>query len=133
MTIDTFYAFAAAIAAMSLTSERLVAIVKSVFPSWFADGTQSGSTARQESWRQFRVQMVAVMAGWITASFMTDGGFNMMGMVKFSSAPGAPAMPALVIGVLASGGSAFWASVVGYAQATKDLKKGSASRAAGKP
>lgn len=123
MTIDDLAALATVLLAMSLASERLVTIVKTLFPTWLAEektvDTQEVDPL-QDKWRRFAVQMIAFVAAWITSAFLAKGDlFDLFGYVEF----GKKSLPVFVLGMLSSGGSAFWNYVLGYSKALKDAQK----------
>jgi hypothetical protein len=115
-------AVAAVLLALSLTTERLVAIVKTMAPGWFAEppageGTEADPIA--DRGRRLRVQMVAFASAWITASFLVAP--EAAGLAGWITAPvEGIGLPVPLVALLASGGSAFWAQVVGYSSAVKD-------------
>ena len=106
--------------AVSLASERLIAILKTFVP-WFAiDKTkdpENSSNSLCEKTRRLSIQGLALLAGWLTASFMTKDGFDPFGNVELFN------IPAFIVGLLASGGSAFWNQLLGYTKAVRDIKK----------
>lgn len=92
-----------------MASERLVEIIKGAIP-WL---NQQNSNPRTEGWRKAIIQFLAVVAGIITAYLAS------------------PAIPAfiphdftgkLALGLLASGGSGFWNSILTYVTSAKDIK-----------
>lgn len=121
MDIVDLSATVAMLLTLSLATERIVAIVKTAFPGWFAheQQTDAGTVDRiADRWRRLRVQGVAFLGAWITAGALADGGnFNLLGVVDL----GTVTVPALMVALLASSGSAFWAQVLGYTSAIKDI------------
>jgi hypothetical protein len=128
MTIETFSALVAMLLAISLAAERLVTIVKTLAPDWLGtarltDDKKSEHPTRDRP-RRFVVQLIALAAAWITAAFLagsTDGAtaFDLLGEINFAANQG---LPVPVVAVLASGGSAFWANILGYTKAVKDIR-----------
>ena len=100
--------------ALSVASERLVEIVKGAIPPL----NRENKDTRKEGWRRAVLQALAVVAGIVTA---------------FLARPAIPAgvlpaeatgdWPIIALGLLASGGSGFWNSVLGYVGNVKDIKK----------
>jgi hypothetical protein len=95
--------------ALSIASERLVDIIKGLVP-WL---NQQRRRPAEEGWRKAALQVIAVFAGITTAWFAS------------------PAVPdflphdftgKLALGLLASGGSGFWNSILTYVTKAKDLK-----------
>lgn len=128
--------FAAFVLAISLATERLVTILKTVFARWLADPPPVSPKATNPAldWRRrFAVQLVAFFCAWITVGFVAyDGrgfGASMLGRV---AAPGLNGftLPSPLLALLASGGSAFWSGLLGYTQAVKDAKRTDTATAA---
>ena len=95
--------------ALSIASERLVDIVKGLVP-WL---NQQRRKPAEEGWRKAALQVMAVVAGMTTAWLAS------------------PVVPdfiphdftgKLALGLLASGGSGFWNSILTYVTKAKDLK-----------
>ncbi len=95
--------------ALSIASERLVDIIKGLVP-WL---NRPRRKPAEEGWRKAALQVIAVVAG-ITTAWLAG-----------------PAVPAflphdltgkLALGLLASGGSGFWNSILTYVTKAKDLK-----------
>src|SRR5437899_11158299 len=95
--------------ALSIASERLVDIIKGLVP-WL---NQQRRKPAEEGWRKAALQVIAVFAG-ITTAWLAG-----------------PAVPAflphdftgkLALGLLASGGSGFWNSILSFVTKSKDVK-----------
>ncbi|HEV3100174.1 MAG TPA: hypothetical protein VGY75_10730 [Candidatus Udaeobacter sp.] len=95
--------------ALSIASERLVDIIKGLVP-WL---NQQRRKPAEEGWRKAALQVIAVFAG-ITTAWLAG-----------------PAVPdflphdftgKLALGLLASGGSGFWNSILTYVTKAKDVK-----------
>jgi hypothetical protein len=95
--------------ALSIASERLVDIIKGLIP-WL---NQQRRKPAEEGWRKAVLQVIAVISG-ITTAWLAG-----------------PAVPAflphdftgkLALGLLASGGSGFWNSILTYVTKAKDVK-----------
>ncbi|MGI4833777.1 MAG: hypothetical protein ACRYFK_09985 [Janthinobacterium lividum] len=96
--------------ALSVASERLVAIVKNLIP-WLRS-EQPGTKAA----RKLVLQVLAVLAGIATA-FLGQ---------ELLAAPLKGRGHLVVLGLLASGGSGFWKSVLGYVSSVQDIKQAKA-------
>ena len=100
--------------ALSVASERLVEIIKGIVPSL----NKENSDATKEGRRRAVLQVLAVLAGIVTAFLakptIPDG-------IIPATATGV--WPVLALGLLASGGSGFWNSVLTYVTKVKDIKK----------
>jgi hypothetical protein len=117
----------AMILAISLAGERIVAIVKTMMPGWFADPAAAAPdapapTLTADRGRRLRVQAVAFAACWMAAASLTPGGFNLLGTLNLDNLE----LPTALVGLLAMGGSAFWSQVLGISSALKDLKNAEA-------
>lgn len=111
------------LAALSVATERLVEIIKGSIP-WL---NAPAGDAKQEGWRQAALHVLAAVAGIVTAW--------MANSVITGTIPGQwlTGGGIIVIGLLASGGSGFWNSILSYVKATKDLQEAQAASAAQPP
>lgn len=101
------------IIALSVASERLVEIVKGMWP-WL---DQEKANQSNEARRKAAVQALAVVAGIIVTALT----WNLVGAVI---APGkTPFWSVLAVGLLASGGSGFWHTILGLVTSTRDLRR----------
>ncbi len=100
------------ILALSIASERLVEIIKNLIP--FLNSKNSDANA--EGWRCAILQILAVAAGIITAFLAQD--YMPAEMSKISGN-----WSVIGLGLLASGGSGFWNSILTYVTQIKELKK----------
>ena len=100
------------IAALSIASERLVEIIKGMW-KWL---DEKKTDVDQERHRITTIHLIAVVAGIVTASlcrpvliqFMPEGWTGVTWIVA--------------LGLLASGGSGFWNSILSYFLKLKDVK-----------
>lgn len=105
-------AFVALMVGLSISTERLVEIIKGIFPFLNCES----KNATNEGWRKAALQVLAVIAGVFTA---------------WASSPYIPSEIAkpteswhiIGLGLLASGGSGFWNSIATYVLKLKDLKE----------
>ena len=95
--------------ALSVASERLVEIIKGLFPVI----NQENPDPKKEGWRKTFLQFLALAAGIATAWFASP-------VVPGNLLHGFSGN--LVLGLLASGGSGFWNSILTYANKAKELK-----------
>lgn len=120
----------ATLLAISLAGERIVTIVKTMLPKWFAEPSATPGTPppsiKEDQGRRLRVQAVAFGACWLAAASLTPN-FNFFGEVE----RGGLSLAAPLVGLLAMGGSAFWTQVLGISSALKDLKRAQATDAGG--
>jgi hypothetical protein len=101
------------LAALSVATERLVEIVKGSIP-WL---NQENKDPTKEGWRQAALHLLAAIAGIITTLLAAPAIQGTL-PVQLSTYPGI-----LALGLLASGGSGFWNSILTYVGAAKDIKK----------
>lgn len=99
--------------ALSIASERLVEIIKGL-SSWL--DTQKPDNSKQERIRRAILQALAVGSGILTAFLAKDYIPKEIGDITSDWA-------ILGLGLLASGGSGLWNSVLGYLSNVKDIKK----------
>lgn len=124
---DALSSLASLALAGSLAVERLVTIVKTFFPSLseVARPAWGESDERADMDRRLRVLLVTIFASQLTAFILASGDGSLADTVKIGPAQG---IPWPLFGLLISGGSAFWTSIVSYASALKDVQKGAAKR-----
>lgn len=119
----------ATLLAISLAGERIVAIFKTMFPTWLAEPSATPGAApvaiKDDQWRRLRVQAVAFIACWVASGTLATGGFSLMGDIPV----GGLELHVLIAGLLTMGGSAFWTQVLGISSALKDLKTVQANQA----
>lgn len=100
------------ILALSIASERLVEIIKGFVPSLDKANTIND---KAEGRRRSYLQILAVLSGILTAYLSRD-------YVPDEIAHSINGWSILGLGLLASGGSGFWNSVLTYLTKVKDIK-----------
>ncbi|MBL8699294.1 MAG: hypothetical protein JNK67_13030 [Alphaproteobacteria bacterium] len=110
--MEAIYYAVSLIAAVSIASERLVEIVKTLV-GWL---DRKNPNSDMERLRRLALTLLAMIAGiftsWLASFVVTIG------------EPGKSyALSILGLGLLASGGSSFWNSVLTYVLKVKDIKK----------
>lgn len=116
LTLSTY------ILAVSLAAERIVAYVKSIWP-WFASEKLDANgqvDVNGERWRQGMVHLVALVSSYIATSLMNDNP-NPFDPVKITGSE--MEIPALLVIILSTGGSALWTNIVGLLNVLKDIKR----------
>jgi hypothetical protein len=108
------------ILALSIASERLVEIIKGFIPKL----NNKNTDAKAEGIRCSVVQILAVLSGVLTAFLARD-------YIPPEIAKPSESWSILGLGLLASGGSGFWNSVLTYVTKVTDIKKSEAKKAAG--
>jgi len=94
------------ILAISIAGERLVTFLKTLIP-WLASPPPSATAAiKDDIARQVTVMIIAFLACWLTA--------EIAGVDTIIKPP--------ILGLLASGGSAFWTNILSYVKGAKDIK-----------
>ena len=121
MSIIDLSALVALLLSISLAAERLVAVVKSLIPWLAVEPIKNPAVAdtSPDRWRQLLLQILMFLAGWVTSAFLCGPRFDLFGSVTLSSS-GSLSLPAIVMGLLSSGGSAFWTSLLGYTKAVQE-------------
>lgn len=101
------------LAALSVATERLVEIIKGSIP--VLNNPAKDSTI--EGFRQVVLHLLAAISGFASAWM---AGATMPGVLPatWNTYGGY-----VIIGLLVSGGSGFWNSILSYAKATKDIKE----------
>jgi hypothetical protein len=110
------------ILALSVASERVVEIIKGIFPTL----DEKKIDEAQEARRRMFLQILAVGSGILTA--WLGSGYLPEEIVT----PGEP-LKIVGLGLLASGGSGFWNSILDYFTGLKDLKNAQAEKAESNP
>jgi len=111
MNPDKLSAMIGLLIALSVATERLVEIVKGVVPPLNGKST----IAWRENLRCACNQLLAVGAGVLTA-------FLARPAIPAELLPSTNATAMVALGLLASGGSGFWNSVLAYVLSLKDMK-----------
>ena len=113
MDLNNLSEIVAVILALSIASERLVEIIKGLIPFLTQEHT---TDPRKEAWRRAALHILAVVAGIVTAR---------LAQPVIPTKPGALSsdFSFLALGLLASGGSGLWNSVLTYFLRIKDIKE----------
>jgi hypothetical protein len=129
MRIADLSSLAAVVLAGSLTMERLVTIVKTVAPRRFAEPVHPPINVSEliaDRGRRLRVLALVFSASLLTAYVLAEPATACKSGAKCASLEvqyGTDlAIPWLLFAFLISGGSAFWANIVGYTSALKDVR-----------
>ncbi|AYL96221.1 hypothetical protein [Mucilaginibacter celer] len=108
--------------AISLASERLVTFLKTIIP--FLAGPQppdvSAENSKTELIRKAIVMLIAFAVSWVGASFL-DSPANLWGHLSLDPNDMNKGIPFFIIAIMASGGSAIWTNLLGFAKAIKDI------------
>lgn len=120
MQLDALPLYVTLLIALSVATERAVEIFKGFIP-WL---DREDPNALNERVRKAILQALAVLAG-VLISFLTWPVIaQLLGKPEQTARDGAMVA---ALGLLASGGSGFWNSMLGYVTSLKDLKKSQAS------
>lgn len=103
------------ILALSIASERLVEIVKGWVPYFSSQSENSRSENQRKSWLQALGVASGIITTFLAAPAMPDD-------ILPSLDEGTDFFSLLALGLLASGGSGLWNSVMTYLLKLKDLK-----------
>lgn len=118
MPLDNLSELSTFIGALSLATERLVVIIKTLFPTLGVERPPQVGKTNDESDRLRRLSVLgvayacALVTGWLIADGWT---------VSYGTQGRELAVP--FVALLATGGSAFWAQVVSFASAAKDVRQ----------
>jgi hypothetical protein len=125
-------ALTALILSISLATERLVVAVKTTSPTWFADEkkTAANETDRiADRWRRIRVLLTAFIVAFALATLIADQPITGLGFLdglpfwaSYGAGENGGKIATPLLALLASGGSAFWTSVVGFVSAARDVR-----------
>jgi hypothetical protein len=116
ITLSTF------LIVVSAATERIVALVKSFVP-WLAEERKDPSgfiDPVPERRRTLAIQIISLLGAWLTTSLVNQ---NFNPALELCLNDKELCLPAGVMALLSSGGSAFWSQILGYATAVKDIKK----------
>ncbi|MBR9976730.1 MAG: hypothetical protein KFH87_01460 [Bacteroidetes bacterium] len=101
------------IVALSIAAERLTEIVKGIIPFF----NQRSENENTENWRRVSLHCLAVASGMLTAHLAMPAVADLV-PAHWQSFPGIVAL-----GLLSSGGSSLWNSVLDYASSVKSISK----------
>lgn len=110
--MDTLLSFVTLLITLSIASERLVEIIKNAIP-WL---NNRNSDSKKEGWRRSILQAMAVIAGILTA-YLTGPSLGDLVPGIWKTTPGL-----LALGLLVSGGSGLWNTVLSYLLNLKNIK-----------
>jgi hypothetical protein len=113
MGIEFFSSIVAMLVILSVASERLVEIIKGFVP--FLDIEQTDR--KKESMRKALLHILAILAGIATALLAMEA------LATYVPNNLNKTYGVVALGLLASGGSGLWNSILGYANEVKKLKK----------
>ncbi|PWK80180.1 hypothetical protein LX99_00644 [Mucilaginibacter oryzae] len=121
MDISAITKLISVILAISLASERLITLVKTNF-SWLQEPPPTVPPVNdgKEKTRRSALMIIAFIVSWVTARYSNGehGFFETFWLGKDDTH-----IPVALIGLMASGGSAFWTNLLGYVSAVKDVNK----------
>ncbi|HYW09072.1 MAG TPA: hypothetical protein VE913_19080 [Longimicrobium sp.] len=106
----------AVVLAVSLATERLVAITKTVFPR-----LDDERPWRNEQLRRITVQVIALISAWVSAALFVDGEVTLLQALVDTIGDAKTGIPVPLVALLATGGSAFWSQVVQYSSSVKTI------------
>jgi membrane glycosyltransferase len=98
--------------ALSVAAERLVEIVKGMIPRLNLEHADP----KTEAWRRCCLQLMAILAGIVTV-YLSRRAIP-AGLVNLDDVAGV-----FALGLLASGGSGFWNSILTYVAKVKEVKE----------
>lgn len=110
--MDSLINFVTLLITLSIASERLVEIIKNAVP-WL---NNRNSDPKKEGWRRSILQAMAVIAGILTA-YLVGPFLGDLVSGAWKSVPGL-----IALGLLVSGGSGLWNTVLSYLLNLKNIK-----------
>lgn len=132
MDTTKLIAIAGLLVSLSVASERLVEIIKGLIPWLDKDKTDTqGVTAADqasEGRRRSVLLTLAVIAGWVTSWLAWPAISSVLAQANIA-AEDDKVLWVVSLGLLASGGSSVWNSVLTYLLSVKDLKETGAKAA----
>ncbi|MDD5261205.1 MAG: hypothetical protein PHD76_05080 [Methylacidiphilales bacterium] len=118
MGIDQLSSLVALILALSVASERLVEILKGLSPFLNTQNVNPVLEGRRKAMLQFMAMLGGVLTSWLAwPAINTVKGLDSIN----------PYAGVLALGLLASGGSGLWNSVLTYFSMVKEVKKNEAN------
>ncbi|MDQ1086176.1 hypothetical protein [Siphonobacter sp. SORGH_AS_1065] len=124
MKTNTLIEIITIILSISISTERIVTVAKTIWPEFLDNEktTPSGQLDKvADKRRRISVQLIAFIGAWFLASFINkENKLNFFGDVYFLSEN--IKIPSFIIGILATGGSTFWSSILGIIKANKEIK-----------
>ena len=117
MDVTKLMAIVGVILALSIASERLVEIIKGLWP-WL---NTKNKTDSHEGYRRSLLHIFSVLSGILTAFLAKD-------YIPLELAGPTKSWAIVGLGLLASGGSGFWNSVLTYLANVKEIKKAEAAK-----
>lgn len=114
--MDSIELYIGAILGLSVATERLVEIVKGFVPALSVAKTDP----KEEERRKALIHVLSTVCGVITA-FLSFGALP--SAIRDHPILQSDHITALALGILASGGSGLWNSLLGYTNQAKELKK----------
>ena len=127
MLIGDLSDLSALILAVSLATERLVVVLKTIFPRTLAvEREPVGDELPDEAdrGRRLTVMACAYLSALIVSILIAGDSVSLGGLsVPFYVGLGDTRVPVPLLALLASGGSALWNNVVGFTGAVKDIRR----------
>ncbi len=132
MNMEQLWALVTMLLAISIATERAIAILKSAVKRLAdpkPDPAKPDEPAPGDRWRRLAVQLIAVAIAWVLAALVATKApgvkfpSNIFGDMAFGPLTGQLKLPIWLVGLLASGGSAFWNSIVEMLRAVKEAKR----------
>lgn len=114
-SITEIIGFVSFVLALSIASEKLVEIIKAFFPNLNLKKEGEQQETKRQTWIQFIAIISGLVSAFLVCYFIEDNGYiDSVGKV-------------FAFGLLASGGSGVWNSILSYLLHIKDIK-GNVSR-----
>ncbi|MEZ4297880.1 MAG: hypothetical protein R3B70_23185 [Polyangiaceae bacterium] len=117
MGTEKITAIVTVLVALSVASERLVEITKGLIP-YLGEKSAENPRGVAERWRRPLVQMLTVASAVLITALARNAIPDEVLVHREDP------LSILALGLLASGGSGFWSSILGYLEQVKNIKKG---------
>jgi hypothetical protein len=130
MNLDELSKMITFLLGISLAAERAVTILKTAIPL-LEDNREAAAahSAWNNRWRPLTIQLATFLFCCAASAMLTPGGVFTNWMTTTVALSATASLPVVLVGLLASGGSAFWSNILGYTKAAKDIQKALASAA----
>jgi hypothetical protein len=124
--MDQFSSLVAILLAISLATERLVTIVKTIWPNSLGEESLDSNgivDQKKDRGRKLIIQFLSFLFAWLTSSFLTGAeSLDLFGWIKVGGGDDPLKVHVVAVALLSMGGSAFWNNILGYTKAVKDIK-----------
>ena len=115
MNLTLLSEMVALLLALSLTTERLVLIIRT--PIKFLNN--ENPDPQQDKLRRFLLQALSYICACFTAGFLAKGNWSVLESVEIGAGI---SLPIFLVAVLTMGGSSLWKNILGYTKAVRGIR-----------